>query len=269
MQSMVVRQWKVSEVAELARITVRTLHHYDEIGLLVPSARSDAGYRLYTDGDLDRLYQILLYKKLGFPLETIARAMSDEPVDLEATLRAHRQLLMEKREQTEAVIRAVDRTLELMDKGTKMSSDEMIEGFDAFADAPEEVRAHRAQYADETKERWGDTDAYKESMRRAKKLTKEDWARIQEEGSAAEARMADLLSAGAEPEGEEAMAGAEAMRRHIDHWFYPCSLQMHSGLADMYEADERFTAHYENRLAGLASFVARAIRANAARSVDA
>ena len=77
--------------------------------------------------------------------------------------------------------------------------------------------------------------------------------------------MARLLAAGADPEGEEAMAGAEAMRLHIDRWFYPCSPAMHSGLADLYESDARFRAHYEERAEGLAAFVAQAIRANAAR----
>lgn len=265
MTGTVIRHWRVSEVAERARVTVRTLHHYDEIGLLVPSARSEAGYRLYTEDDVERLYQILLYKKLGFPLEAIAQAMNDGAIDLGAALRAQRELLIEKREQMDAVIRAVDRTLEFMEKGTRMTSDEMIEGFDAFAEAPEEVRAHQAKHADETRERWGDSDAYRDSMRRARKLSSEDWVRIQAEGGDAEARMAELLSGGADPEGEEAMAAAEAMRQHIDRWFYPCSPEMHSGLADMYEADSRFTAHYDNRAPGLARFVARAIRANAAR----
>lgn len=265
MSSGVVTLWKVREVAARAHVTVRTLHHYDEIGLLVPSERSDAGYRLYTESDVERLYQILLYKKLGFPLETIARAMDDEAMDLRAALLEQRELLLGKRRQTDAVIRAVDRTLELMEKGKKMTNDEMTEGFDAFAEAPEEVRAHQAKYADETRERWGDSDAYNESMRRAKKLTRHDWLRIQEEGGAAEGRMAELLAAGADPEGREAMAGAEAMRQHIDKWFYSCSREMHAGLADMYEADARFTAYYENRAPGLASFVARAIRANSGR----
>jgi MerR family transcriptional regulator, thiopeptide resistance regulator len=262
MPSGVVALWKVSEVAERARVTVRTLHHYDEIGLLVPSERSDAGYRLYAEADLERLYQILLYKKLGFPLDTIAQAINDQTMDLRAALREQRELLLEKQRQVDAVIRALDRTLQHMEEGTKMTHDEMIEGFDAFAEAPEEIRAHQAKYADETRERWGDTDAYKESMRRTKKLRKEDWERMQQEAGAAEARMAELLAAGADPEGEDAMAGAEAMRQHIDTWFYSCSPEMHAGLADMYEADPRFTAHYEDRAPGLATFVARAIRAN-------
>ncbi|HEX7049459.1 MAG TPA: MerR family transcriptional regulator [Longimicrobiales bacterium] len=260
------RYWKVGEVAELAHVTVRTLHHYDEIGLLVPSERSGAGYRLYSEADLERLYQILLYRELGFPLENIGQVLDAPALDRRSALRAQRELLVEKRRKTDAVIRAVDRVLESIERGTKMSSEEMMDGFDAFADAPEEVRAHQAKYGAEARERWGDTDAYKESMRRARRYTKADWKTIQEEAESNEARMAGLLAAGAAPDGAEAMSGAEAMRQHISRWFYPCSPEMHTALADMYEADPRFKAHYEERAEGLAAFVAAAIRANAKRA---
>src|SRR5690606_2430234 len=149
------------------------------------------------------------------------------------------------------------------------NSDEMGEAFDAFANAPDEVRAHQAEHGAEAMERWGDTSAYRESMRRARGYSKADWERIGAEGEEAETRMAALLASGADPAGEEAMAGAEAMRRHIGRWFYPCSYRLHAGLADMYEADPRFTAHYERRAEGLAAFVAAAIRANAVRGWDA
>jgi DNA-binding transcriptional MerR regulator len=256
----------VSEVAEWAHVTVRTLHHYDEIGLLAPSGRSGAGYRLYSDADLERLYQILLYRELGFPLEAIRRVMDDPATDRPLALRAQRELLVRKRRKTDAVIRAVDRLLETMERGTKMSSDEMMEGFDAFADAPDDVRAHQARHGAEAHERWGDTDAYRESMRRAKSHGKADWTKIKAEADANEARMAELLAAGSDPEGDEATAGAEAMRQHIGRWFYGCSHQVHAGLADMYEADPRFTAHYDDRAPGLARFVAAAIHANARRA---
>ncbi|HEX7117834.1 MAG TPA: MerR family transcriptional regulator [Longimicrobiales bacterium] len=260
------RYWKVGEVAELAHVTVRTLHHYDEIGLLVPSQRSGTGYRLYSQADLERLYQILLYRELGFPLESIAQVLDAPALDRRSALRAQRELLVEKRRKTDAVIRAVDRVLESIERGTKMSSEEMKDGFDAFADAPEDIRAHQAKYGSEARERWGDTDAYKESMRRARRYTKADWKAIQEAQEANMERMAELMAAGAAPDGAEAMAGAEAMRQHIDRWFYPCSPEMHAGLADMYEADPRFKATYEQRATGLAAFVAAAIRANARRA---
>jgi len=120
-------------------------------------------------------------------------------------------------------------------------------------------------YADEARERWGDTEAYKESARRTKRYKAEDWAKIKAEGEAVEAAMAALLSSGEAADGPKAMDLAERARLHIDRWFYPCSRAMHAALAEMYTADARFAAHYEERAAGLAAFVADAIRANARR----
>ena len=121
-------------------------------------------------------------------------------------------------------------------------------------------------HADEARERWGDTEAYKESARRTKRYRPDDWARIKAEGEAVEAALADLLRAGEPADGAQAMDLAEQARLHIHRWFYPCSHRMHAGLADMYVADARFTAHYEERAAGLAAFVATAIRANGRRA---
>jgi len=121
-------------------------------------------------------------------------------------------------------------------------------------------------HAEEARERWGHTEAYKESARRTKQYTPEDWAKIKAEAEAVEAGLAALLRAGEPAEGVKAMELAEQARLHIDRWFYPCPHRMHVGLADMYTADPRFTAHYDEREPGLAAFVAAAIRANAARA---
>jgi len=121
-------------------------------------------------------------------------------------------------------------------------------------------------HAGEARERWGHTEAYKESARRTKQYRPEDWVRIKAEAEAVEAGLAALLRAGAPADGIQAMDLAEQARLHIDRWFYPCGHTMHVGLADMYLADARFRAHYDEREAGLADFVAAAIRANARRA---
>jgi hypothetical protein len=121
-------------------------------------------------------------------------------------------------------------------------------------------------FAEEAQERWGDTDAYKESARRTKQHTAADWTRIKAEVEAVESGLAAAMQAGEAADGDRAMDLAEQARLHIDRNFYPCSHKMHVGLADMYTADARFTAHYDDRAAGLATFVAEAIRANAARN---
>ncbi len=117
----------------------------------------------------------------------------------------------------------------------------------------------------EAQERWGETDQWRQSSRRTKSYSPEQWARIKAQGEANEAAFAALLRTGAAPGSEAAMALAEEARLHIDRWYYTCPPTMHVHLAAMYEADSRFRAHYDDQEAGLAAFVAEAIRANAQR----
>jgi len=250
-------RYTVSQVARLAHVTVRTLHHYDEIGLLIPSSRSGKGYRLYDEGDLERLHQILVFRQLGFSLEGTQQILDATAFERGEALRAQRELLKESLQKTEAVIRAVDAALEALSGGKKMDSKKMFEGFEEF---------DHAQYEDEVKERWGKTDAYKESMRRTRSYSKDDWARIKAEGKAVEERLVDLFRAGGRSDEAAVMDAVEAHRLHIDRWFYPVSHAMHVGLGRMYVSDPRFTAHYEDQAEGLAAFVAAAIEANARRA---
>lgn len=249
------RGHRVGEVARLAGVSVRTLHHYDDIGLLRPSARSEAGYRLYHDDDLDRLLVILAYRELGFDLDEIGRLLlaRSAPVD-----HLERQLaLLERRaERLEQQRTHVRRLLEATKMGIRLDPNEML---DVFGDHDP------GQYAAEVNERWGDTDAYRQSQRRAAGYGKADWARMGREMEAVEARLAEAMAAGVAPDDEAAMDAAEAHREHIGRWFYDCSHAMHQGLAEMYLSDPRFTRHYEARAEGLAAYVAAAIHANAAR----
>ena len=246
----------VGEVAALAGVTVRTLHHYDRVGLLVPSQRSEQGYRLYGYGDLERLRQIRLLRELRFSLEAIDQMLDAPAYDRRSALVAQRELLRERQERTDKIIRGVDRALTAMEEEREMDKTEMFDGLEEF---------DHDKYQEEAEQRWGDTDAYKESMRRTRHYDKNDWARIKEEGQDVVARLAGLLADGAQAAGRAAMDLAEEHRCHIDRWFYPCSHGMHRGLAEMYTADPRFKEYFEKRGAGLATFVQDAIRANAAR----
>lgn len=239
----------------MAHVTVRTLHHYDEIGLVIPSGRSEAGYRRYSEDDLRRLQQVLLFRELGFALEAIQRMIDDPAFDRRKALEGQRALLLEQKTRTEAILRGVDRALAEMKGGGAMSADEMFEGFEEL----------NQQFDDEVKERWGDSDAYKESMRRTKSYTKDDWKRFKAEGEAAQRRWIELKSSGASPDSAEAMDHAEGARLQIDRWFYPCPPAMHRKLADLYESDPRFTATYEKLAPGMCAYVVEAIRANADR----
>lgn len=251
------RTWKVSEVSAAAHVTVRTLHHYDDIGLLVPTGRSDAGYRLYTAGDLRRLRQILLYRELGFSLEGIRQMLDDPGYDQERALREQRALILEKIARLRGMIEGIDATLGALDEGEDMATDQLFSERAAF---------NHEDYEDEARERWGQTDAYKESARRTRSYGPEQWAQIKEEAASIGAAAAQRLGAGEPPTAPAAMDVAEEHRQHISRWFYPCDHAMHGSLADMYEADERFKRHYEDQAEGLAAWFAAAIRANGRRA---
>lgn len=246
----------VGDVARVAHISVRTLHHYDEVGLLAPSGRSEAGYRLYSDADLDRLQQILFFKELGFALEEIRDLMDEEGFDRTEALVVQRDLIAEKALRYEAMLGLIDKTLAALNGGVQMSKEEKFEVFGDFD--PNE-------YEEEVKERWGDTEAYKESARRTARYTKDDWARFKAESEEIGLAIAALMDEGVPADDPRAMDAVDAARLQIDKWFYPCSCEMHVGLAQMYIADPRFKATYEKIHAGMAQYVHDAILANAAR----
>ena len=248
------KTYRVKEVARLARVTVRTLHHYDSIGLLVPSGRTDSGYRLYSEDDLLRLQQILLGRELGLSLEQIRRTLDDPSVDREAMLLVHRDQLVKRFYDVAAMIRSVDQALETMKGGTDMEPEGLFEGFDP------------TEHQEEVRERWGDTNTYREAARRTKGYSREDWARIKSENKALMEALAAKLREGASTEDEEVVALAEKHRLHLDRWYYPCTHRMHAGLGEMYLSDERFTKTLARYGEGLAAFLAAAIRANAARA---
>lgn len=225
---------KIKEAAELVGLSVRALHHYDEIGLLEPS-RTTSGYREYDDAAIARLVQIQIGRELGLSLEQIRRSLDEPGFDRGAALREQRRQLEERRA-------SITRTLALIQKEETMS------------------------YEAETKERWGGTAEYAESQARTKGYTAADWERMHAEQNAIYAEAARLMATGATPASAEAMAVAERHRESIDRWFYPCSTKMHAALADMYEADNRFAASIDAHGKGLTPFLSAAIRANATRS---
>ncbi|MDA3935984.1 MAG: MerR family transcriptional regulator [Actinomycetota bacterium] len=246
--------YTVSQVASLASVSVRTLHHYDETGLLTPSKRSEAGYRLYNDSDLERLQQVLFFRELGFALDVIAGLMKEPGFDRESALLMQRELLSERASQLHAMIQAIDTALDAQQKGLTMSKEDMFEVFGEFDPAEHEA---------EVKERWGDSDAYAESTRRTKRYTKQDWLRIKEEGALVVEGLAARMDAGAGTDDTEVQRLVEEHRLQIDRNFYPCSKEMHANLGRMYVADPRFAKTYDDVRPGLAQFLCDAIQINA------
>jgi DNA-binding transcriptional MerR regulator len=248
--------YTVGQVAAFANVSVRTLHHYDALGLLRPSGRSEAGYRLYTDADLERLQQVLVYRELGLPLDDIARLMNDPGFDRLAALVTQREQVFSKLRRDETLLAVIDKTILAVKGGLQMSTEEMFEVFGDF---------DPSAYEDEVAQRWGDTQAHKESVRRTGRYTRRDWERIRDEGAANLAAMIELFDAGVAPDDPRAMDLAEEARLQIDRAFYPCSREMHMTLGQVYVTDPRFTAYYDTHREGLARWFAAAIAANAAR----
>ncbi|OEJ25751.1 transcriptional regulator [Streptomyces agglomeratus] len=248
--------YSVGQVAGFAGVTVRTLHHYDEIGLLSPSGRSHAGHRRYDDADLDRLQQILFYRELGFPLDEVAALLDDPGVDPREHLRRQHELLSARITKLQEMAAAVETALEARKMGIKLTPEEK---FEVFGDHDPE------QYAEEVEQRWGDSEAYKESRRRTASYTKEDWLRIKAEGEENTARLVAAMEDGAAPGSVRAMDLAEEHRALISRNHYDCGYDMHVCLAEMYVVDERFTTSIDAAKPGLAAYLREAILANAAR----
>jgi DNA-binding transcriptional MerR regulator len=249
-------RYTVGAVARMSGVTVRTLHHYDEIGLLSPGERSDAGYRRYDEADLDRLQRILFYRELGFGLDDIRTVMTDVGADASVHLRRQHAMLRDRIRRLERMAAAVEKAMEARTMGINLTPEERFEVFGDFD--PD-------QHAAEVEERWGETDAYRESQRRVARYTKADWHRMKAESAEPVSRLVSAMQAGLPPDSAEAMDAAEAHRRHISDWFYDCTYAIHVGLAEMYLADPRFTATYEKIAPGLAQYLHDAIMANATR----
>lgn len=249
-------QWTVGQVAERSGLTVRTLHHYDEVGLLRPGRRSAAGYRLYTQEDLVRLQHVVVYRRLGFSLEEVAVLLDDPDADVAAHLRRQRAEVMSRLDELAELVTAIDRALEAEVSGIQLTPSEQRELFgEGFSD----------EYQQEAQERWGDTEAWRQSQQRTAQYTKADWQAMKAEMDDVNARFVAALQAGEPADGERAMDVAETHRQHMTRWFFDTSPELHACISENYVNDERFTKTYEDQATGLAQYVRDAVHANAAR----
>ena len=229
----------VHEVSQISGVSVRTLHHYDAIGLLRPTAVTEAGYRLYDDTALARLQSILLFRELAFPLKEIKRIMDDPQFDQATALEQQIRLL---ELQQERLSRLIDLARETMKTGVTHMD------FTAFDNSKLE------QYAAEVKERWGNTTAYQESAQRPAADQKDAAAGLM----AQFARMGRLRTG--DPAGQEAQAAVRELQEFITKHFYTCTPEILAGLGQMYTADDRFRASIDAAGGeGTADFAGKAI----------
>ncbi|WP_462418583.1 MerR family transcriptional regulator [Kytococcus sp. Marseille-QA3725] len=254
----------VGQAAELLGVTVRTLHHYEQIGLAGASNRSWSGYRLYAPQDMAVLRRVVFLRRLGLSLDRIREVLTGG--DVTAELRSRREEVMGQVEQLTGVLDAIDTALEAEmnnnqqdNGGYRISRDEQREVFGStFAENLDDYQA-------EAEQNWGDNPEWARSMERAKQYDKAQWQRISAESEQAMTELAAAMQAGEPANSQRSMDAAESHRQHISRWFYECTPQIHRGLGELYVTDPRFTATYEDVAEGLAAYARDAHAANADR----
>jgi MerR family transcriptional regulator, thiopeptide resistance regulator len=239
--------YTVKQLAKKAGVTVRTLHYYDEIGVLKPSFMKENGYRYYEEKELQKLQQILFFRELEFPLDDIIQMMNTPEYHTLEALADQRKLLEMKRRRLDGLLNTIDQTMRKLKEGEMMSSEDLFASF---------TNSQIEQYKEEVQAKWGKTHAYKQSVERTKQWTKKDFERIKEEGQAITLSLSKLVDQGA--------ASAEVqghIERHFQHinQFYDCSYEMYRNLGNMYSEDQRFAENYNKVAPHLAEFMRDAI----------
>ena len=231
---------QIKEFAELTGVSVRTLHYYDEIGLLKPyEVDAKNGYRFYDEKSLERMQEILFYRELDFSLKTIAEILSSPGYDKQQALSRQRKLLLSKKERLEQLIAAID----------------SVEKGEGFMTTNNDYEALKNKYAEEVKQRWGNTDAYKESQKRDT-----DFSKAAALLDAVFEEFAELNRSGISPNDEPAKVQVEKLQRCITDNFYTCTNEILAGLGQMYVVDERFKTNIDKHGEGTAEYISACIK---------
>ncbi|MEU4835755.1 MerR family transcriptional regulator [Streptosporangium sp. NPDC023615] len=243
----------VGRTAALVGVSVRTLHHWDEIGLVCPSERTWAGYRVYSGDDVTRIHSVLVYRELGLPLAEIGRILDDPDADARHHLRRQRSQLAERISRLQTMVGAVDRMLEASRPGIRLTPEEQVEIFGAD---------WRPALAEEAEERWGDSAQWAQYARRAAAMTARDWQEVMAATEALNADLAAARRAGVAPGSDEANALAERHRASIAGYF-DCTHAMQACLGRTYADDPGYAGTYDALEPGLAVWLRDVIFANA------
>lgn len=241
-------KYTVQKLALLSGVTVRTLHHYDQIGLLKPSIVGENNYRYYEEGEIAKLQTIMFYRELEFSLDEIKKIITSPKFNTMQALKDQKELLKLKAEKIKKLMNTIDKTL-TNKPNQNLSSHE--DKFNSFSDY------EMNQYKDEVKARWGSTDAYEQSQEKTKNWTKEDYKRIAEDGKKFTQLLADSMDL---PISDPVVQDLIAKHHQGIETFYDCPKEMYKELGKMYVTDPRFTAYYDKFRPGLAQFVCDAIQ---------
>ncbi|QIM17437.1 MerR family transcriptional regulator [Leucobacter insecticola] len=252
-------EFTVGEVASLVGISVRTLHHWDSVGLVHPRGRTTGGYRTYSAEDVGRIHRVLVYRELGFALTQIALLLDDPTVDEAAQLRQQRHLLEERIARLQQMAAAVDQILESRTSGTSLTAQQQAEIFG---------RGWREDWAEEAQDRWGESEEWAQFERKAVMSSETERIQLQLGGDALFAELAAAKRSGIAAGSDEANRLAERHRETISALFN-CSHSMQVCLGQLYVQDARFTAQIDEREPGLSVWLSEIIDANARlHSVD-
>ncbi len=239
----------IREFAELTGVSVRTLHYYDEIGLLKPCAVDEQnGYRFYDEGCLMRMQEILFYRELDFPLRDIQAIISSPDYNKQTALKEQKRLLTLKKERLERLITALDGAM----KGVKLT-------MNIFDNS--EFERQRQLYAKEAKEKWGNTAAYEESAEKTKNYTDDKWSEVNKGMNDIMSEFAECKNSGNASDSTDAQAIVKKWQDFITENYYTCTKEILRGLGKMYVADERFRANIDKHGDGTAQFMSDAISA--------
>ena len=238
---------QIKEFAELTGVSVRTLHYYDEIDLLKPSYVDEQnGYRFYDENSLERMQEILFYRELDFPLKSIAEILASPNYDKQKALAEQKRLLTLKKDRLERLSAALEQAA----KG-----EITISAFDNS-----EYETARQQYEDEAKQRWGDTDAYKQSQAKTAGYSKDKWNDVLTGLNGVFAEFAECRNSGESAGSDTAQRLVKKLQDYITANFYHCTDDILAGLGQMYVCDERFKNNIDKNGEGTAEFVSEAIK---------
>lgn len=243
----------IGEVASLVGISVRTLHHWDSVGLVHAHGRTNAGYRAYSAADVERIHRVLVYQELGFSLTRIAALLDDPNVDEIAQLRQQRSLLEERIERLRRMADAVEQVLSSRTEGTALTAQQQAEIFG---------QGWREDWADEARERWGESDEWAQFEQNAAVYSEADRKRMQEDGEVLYSELAEAKRAGVVPGSETANRLAEQHRAMVSQLFV-CTHSMQVCLGQLYVRDERFSTFFHDRESGFSEWLSEVINANA------
>ena len=248
-------EYTVKALADLAGVTPRTLRWYDQTGLLKPLRTTEAGYRLYGPKQLDRLQDILFYRELGLDLASIQTILDDPAFDRQAALQSHLTELKDRRARLDELILTVQRTIDNIKGGTKMTDQEKFEAFKRNA-----VAAMEAAHGAESRQKYGDAEVDRANAC-VLALTQEEYTAWKALGDEILQALTAAVQAGAAPAGPEGQRIAQLHRRWLSYSWEAYTSQAHAGLAELYVSDPRFTAYYDREVSGCAAFLRDAVRA--------